>query len=206
MPGRAWSAVWWERPVGATSLEGLSAVSRLPRSIAERQRTRALDRLTPLGQFPRIVVLEDSTARGPGTVLMLTATGESALAGFSALGRRGVPARHCRGQPARSPLGKTKSRPGEWSWHSECCGGRPARRPRWSPGPVGSRRGQHGDVHLRTFGSGARPDRRVPCGGLPMQALYAGDSSGRPAATAPLPSETLRKRRGGVCGDTSLYV
>ena len=92
VPGRAWRAVRWEHPSGPPSLEGLSAVSRLPRSIAERQRARAIARLTASGQAPHIVVLEDSAARSPGTLLMLTATGESALAGFSALGRRGVPA------------------------------------------------------------------------------------------------------------------
>lgn len=72
-----------------TGIRGLSAVSRLPRSIAERQRERALERLSAAGLAAEIAVQEDATARGPGTLLFLTVPGR---AGFSALGRRGVPA------------------------------------------------------------------------------------------------------------------
>jgi RNA 3'-terminal phosphate cyclase (ATP) len=89
-PSRSWSSIHWERPIGPPTLEGISVVSRLPRSIAERQRARAVARLMAHGLSPQIALLEDSTALGPGTLTMLTATGESALAGFSALGRRGV--------------------------------------------------------------------------------------------------------------------
>jgi RNA 3'-terminal phosphate cyclase (ATP) len=89
-PSRSWSSIHWERPIGPPTIEGMSAVSRLPRSIAERQRARAVARLTASGLSPQIGLLEDSTALGPGTFTMLTVTGESALAGFSALGRRGV--------------------------------------------------------------------------------------------------------------------
>jgi RNA 3'-terminal phosphate cyclase (ATP) len=89
-PGRSWRALQWPRPTGPAILEGVSAVSRLPRSIAERQRARALDRLGAAGLPAAITVVEDLTARGAGTITMLTATGESARAGFSALGRRGV--------------------------------------------------------------------------------------------------------------------
>ncbi|HLE43410.1 MAG TPA: RNA 3'-terminal phosphate cyclase [Methylomirabilota bacterium] len=70
-------------------MSGLSAVSRLPRSIAERQRRRAEARLAAAGLVPEIAIEEDATARGPGTFLFLAAPGR---AGFSALGRRGVPA------------------------------------------------------------------------------------------------------------------
>lgn len=89
-PGRSWSTVQWDRPAGSPRIEGISLVSRLPRSIAERQRARALDRLAACGRVGHVTVLEDTAARGPGTMLMLTAIGESALGGFSALGRRGV--------------------------------------------------------------------------------------------------------------------
>jgi RNA 3'-terminal phosphate cyclase (ATP) len=89
-PSRSWSPVHWDAPSGPPRLEGISAVSRLPRSIAERQRARALDRLAAAGRISDITVLEDTAALGPGTMLMLTATGDSALGGFSALGRRGV--------------------------------------------------------------------------------------------------------------------
>jgi RNA 3'-terminal phosphate cyclase (ATP) len=88
-PGRAWRALRWEHPA-PPRLAGVSAVSRLPRSIALRQRARALDRLAAAGRPATITLVEDATARGPGTFLMLTATAESAHAGFSALGRRGV--------------------------------------------------------------------------------------------------------------------
>jgi RNA 3'-terminal phosphate cyclase (ATP) len=89
-PGPPWSPVHWEAPAGRPTLAGISAVSRLPLSIAERQRARALDRLGAHGLSADIALVEDSSALGPGTLLLLTATGESALAGFSALGRRGV--------------------------------------------------------------------------------------------------------------------
>jgi RNA 3'-terminal phosphate cyclase (ATP) len=89
-PSRPWGGIRWERHGGPPTIEGISAVSRLPLSIAERQRARALARLTGSGLSAQITLLEDRTALGPGTLLMLSATGESALAGFSALGRRGV--------------------------------------------------------------------------------------------------------------------
>ena len=69
------------------AIAGLSAVSRLPRTIAERQRQRALDRLEAAGYTAEIAIEEDRTARGPGTVLCLWIPGR---AGFSALGRRGL--------------------------------------------------------------------------------------------------------------------
>ena len=72
-----------------TVITGLSAVSRLPRSIAERQARRAQERLTAAGVAAQIRVEEDATALGPGTFLFLGVPGR---AGFSALGRRGVPA------------------------------------------------------------------------------------------------------------------
>lgn len=68
---------------------GLSAVSRLPRSIAERQRNRAVERLRAAGLSASIAVEEDEQALGPGTVLFLAVRGR---AGVSALGRRGLPA------------------------------------------------------------------------------------------------------------------
>jgi RNA 3'-terminal phosphate cyclase (ATP) len=71
------------------SVRGLSAVSRLPASIAERQRQRAVERLRAAGLTAEIRVEEDATAVGPGTVLFLAVPGRG---GFTALGRRGVPA------------------------------------------------------------------------------------------------------------------
>ena len=71
------------------SVRGLSAVSRLPGSIAERQRHRAVERLAAAGLSAEITVEVDTTAPGPGTVLFLAVPGRG---GFTALGRRGVPA------------------------------------------------------------------------------------------------------------------
>ncbi len=76
-------------PTGLATIQGRSAVSRLPRSIAERQRRRAEERLGSAGLPAQLTVEEDRTALGPGTLLFLAVPGR---AGFSALGRRGVPA------------------------------------------------------------------------------------------------------------------
>lgn len=76
-------------PPAPLVVTGRSAVSRLHASIAERQRRRAEERLAAAGIEARIAVEEDRTALGPGTVLFLACPGR---AGFSALGRRGVPA------------------------------------------------------------------------------------------------------------------
>jgi RNA 3'-terminal phosphate cyclase (ATP) len=73
----------------STPIEGLSAVSRLPRSIAERQRGRARERLAARGLEAEIQIEEDHTAVGPGTVVFLAVPGR---AGFTAFGRRGLPA------------------------------------------------------------------------------------------------------------------
>jgi RNA 3'-terminal phosphate cyclase (ATP) len=70
-------------------LRGVSAVSRLHRSIAERQHRRAAERLAAAGVAGEIAVEEDASASGPGTLVFLGVRGR---AGFSALGRRGLPA------------------------------------------------------------------------------------------------------------------
>ena len=74
-------------PVAPT--EGVSIVSRLPVSIAERQRARALHRLAAGGAEARIDVETDMRAASPGTALFIAVRGR---AGFTALGRRGLPA------------------------------------------------------------------------------------------------------------------
>jgi RNA 3'-phosphate cyclase len=76
-------------PIPASPVVGLSAVSRLPRSIAERQRRRVLERLEAGGVKAEVEIEEDDTAVGPGTVVFLAMPGR---AGFGALGRRGLPA------------------------------------------------------------------------------------------------------------------
>ena len=73
------------------SIKGLSAVSRLPLSIAQRQRQRALARLQKEGLSAHIEVSEVPSV-GPGTFLILVVQFENVAAGFSALGKRGKPA------------------------------------------------------------------------------------------------------------------
>jgi len=78
-----------EEPTADPVISGHSAVSRLPRSIAERQKKRAEERLAAAGVKAEIALVEDRTALGPGTLVFLSLRGR---AGFSALGRRGLPA------------------------------------------------------------------------------------------------------------------
>lgn len=89
-PGRSWSGLTWETRSAPPTLAGVSAVSRLPLDIARRQRGRALDRLAEHGLAAEIALVEDNAALSPGTFIALTAMGDPGLAGFSALGRRGV--------------------------------------------------------------------------------------------------------------------
>lgn len=88
-PGGKLDGLALQAPADFGLISGLSAVCQLPRSIAERQCQRALDRLSVAGMRAEIAVKEDTTARSPGTLLFLSVRGR---AGFSALGRRGVPA------------------------------------------------------------------------------------------------------------------
>jgi RNA 3'-terminal phosphate cyclase (ATP) len=76
---------------GVMRLRGFSAVANLPRGIAERQRDRALRRLTEAGLGADIAVSEVE-AGGAGSFLMLVADVGDLPAGFSALGERGKPA------------------------------------------------------------------------------------------------------------------
>jgi RNA 3'-terminal phosphate cyclase (ATP) len=89
-------------PPDFTSVRGLSAVSRLPRSIAERQRRRAVERQAAAGVPAAIGMEEDATAPGPGTLLFVGVPGR---AGFVALGRRGVPAERVADEAVDALLG-----------------------------------------------------------------------------------------------------
>lgn len=91
-PSAGWSGLRWEACAPDPGITGVSAVSRLPLHIAERQRRRALERLAERGLAADIALVEDTHALGPGTLLFLAVAGQGARAGFSALGRRGVPA------------------------------------------------------------------------------------------------------------------
>jgi RNA 3'-terminal phosphate cyclase (ATP) len=70
---------------------GLSAVARLPRSIAERQRHQAISRLAAKAIKADLEV-QEVPSRGPGTFIILVAHFENLSAGFSALGKKGRPA------------------------------------------------------------------------------------------------------------------
>jgi RNA 3'-terminal phosphate cyclase (ATP) len=70
---------------------GLSAVSNLQFSIAERQRRRAQQVLREAGYGANISA-KDVRSPGKGTMLFLTAEFENILAGFSTLGEKGKPA------------------------------------------------------------------------------------------------------------------
>jgi RNA 3'-terminal phosphate cyclase (ATP) len=78
-----------ETPSAASAAAGRSLVSRLPASIAERQRLRAIARLAEAGIAATIAVEIDDHAASPGTALFIGVRGR---AGFTGLGRRGLPA------------------------------------------------------------------------------------------------------------------
>jgi RNA 3'-terminal phosphate cyclase (ATP) len=91
-PSAGWDGLRWTDTRPGCTISGISAVSRLPLHIAERQRRRALDRLREHGLDADIALVDDRQAFGPGTVIFLAVSGARMRAGFSALGRRGVPA------------------------------------------------------------------------------------------------------------------
>jgi RNA 3'-terminal phosphate cyclase (ATP) len=74
------------------SVQGVSALSEsLPRHILDRQAARAIARLEQRGIAGRMLEGRYRTA-SPGTYLFLSAVFQNSVAGFTALGRRGVPA------------------------------------------------------------------------------------------------------------------
>ncbi len=73
------------------SLSGLSALSNLPKHIAQRQRDRALEVLRREGFEPDIRI-EEGRSFGRGTMVFLWAEFENGVAGFTALGAPGKPA------------------------------------------------------------------------------------------------------------------
>jgi RNA 3'-phosphate cyclase len=78
----------WIRGDDIKEIKGISAVANLSRSIAERQRKRALDRLRETGLKGEIEIVEADTT-GKGTFLFLRIEYENLSCGFSALGERG---------------------------------------------------------------------------------------------------------------------
>ncbi len=72
-------------------LYGVSALSSLPRHIAERQKAQAEKVLQREGFDPQIEMV-DAPSRGRGSALFLLAEFENVRAGFTGLGRKGKPA------------------------------------------------------------------------------------------------------------------
>jgi RNA 3'-terminal phosphate cyclase (ATP) len=72
---------------------GISAISNLPRHVAERQKGEALKRIErEIEMDAEITVLDDAPSIGQGSFLFLSAEYEGTIAGFSSLGRKGRPA------------------------------------------------------------------------------------------------------------------
>jgi RNA 3'-terminal phosphate cyclase (ATP) len=74
-------------------IRGISAISNLPRHVADRQREQALKRMQSELQIEgEIAILDHVPSNGTGSFLFLLAEYERGLAGFSSLGDRGRPA------------------------------------------------------------------------------------------------------------------
>ena len=74
-------------------IRGISAISNLPRHVADRQKEQALKRIQrELKTDGEITVLYDVPSNGPGSFLFMLVEYENVLAGFSSLGVRGKPA------------------------------------------------------------------------------------------------------------------
>jgi RNA 3'-terminal phosphate cyclase (ATP) len=74
-------------------IRGLSAISNLPRHVADRQKEQALKRIHGELQIEgEIAILNNVHSNGPGSFLFLLAEYEKVFAGFSSLGVRGKPA------------------------------------------------------------------------------------------------------------------
>jgi len=73
-------------------IRGLSAISNLPKHVAERQKQRVLERIHgDLTIDADIKVFCDVPSIGPGSFLFLLAEYEKTIAGFSSLGAKGKP-------------------------------------------------------------------------------------------------------------------
>ena len=74
-------------------IRGLSAISNLPKHVAERQKDYASRRIEKeMKMDAEIVVLDNAPGTDPGSFFFLVAESENVTAGFSSLGKRGKPA------------------------------------------------------------------------------------------------------------------
>jgi RNA 3'-terminal phosphate cyclase (ATP) len=85
------------------SLRGISALSNLPRHIAERQKRQAEKALRREGFDPHIEIV-DAPSSGQGSALFLVAEFANVRAGFTSLGRKGKPAEKVAEQACRELL------------------------------------------------------------------------------------------------------
>lgn len=93
------------------SVRGISAVSRLPLSVADRQKSAALETLKEISLSAQIDVGSAAPSPGTGTFLFLEAKGGPCRAGFSSIGVRGKRAETV-GREAASALIEYYRRPG----------------------------------------------------------------------------------------------
>ncbi|MBI5379383.1 MAG: RNA 3'-terminal phosphate cyclase, partial [Nitrospirae bacterium] len=87
-PTTAIAPLNWEQGGEVKRIFGVSAAANLPRSIAERQRDRALAVLRAKGLEARIAI-EEAPSPGKGTIFFLAAEREQGWGGASALGAIG---------------------------------------------------------------------------------------------------------------------
>ena len=74
-------------------IRGISAISNLPRHVADRQKERALERIRrELRMTGEITILDNVHSNEPGSFLFLLAEYQRVVAGFSSLGLKGKPA------------------------------------------------------------------------------------------------------------------
>jgi RNA 3'-phosphate cyclase len=75
------------------TIRGISAISNLPKRVAERQKEQALKRIQrELQIVGEIAILDNVHSNGPGSFLFLLAEYQRVSAGFSSLGVKGKPA------------------------------------------------------------------------------------------------------------------
>jgi RNA 3'-terminal phosphate cyclase (ATP) len=96
-----------------SAVHGYSAVSRLPKSIAERQKKSALQ---TLHQLSVTITVSEVLSIDEGTFIFLKSEYENSIAGFSSLGKRGKPAEEV-GREAADELLRFHSTPESFDSH-----------------------------------------------------------------------------------------
>ncbi len=89
-PARRLTPILFNQRGAIKRIYGLSAISNLPKHVAERQREQALRRIERECHFEaEIEVLPDIPSKDQGSFLFIVVESEGGKAGFSSLGRRG---------------------------------------------------------------------------------------------------------------------